>query len=30
MNLNRDQPPGTYKIGGLDSGMKGLYDNLAG
>ena len=30
MNLNRDQPPGTYKIGGLDTGMKGLYDNLAG
>jgi len=30
MNLNRDQPPGTYKIGGLDTSMKGLYDNLAG
>ena len=30
MNTNRDQPPGTYKIGGLNESMKGLYDNLAG
>jgi hypothetical protein len=30
MNANRDQPPGNYKIGGLDESMKGYYDNLAG
>jgi hypothetical protein len=30
MNTNRDQPPGTYRIGGLDESMKGYYDNLAG
>ena len=30
MNANRDQPPGNYRIGGLDESMKGYYDNLAG
>ena len=30
INANRDQPPGTYRIGGLDESMKGYYDNLAG
>jgi len=30
MNSNRDQPPGNYRIGGLDESMKGYYDNLAG
>ena len=30
MNTNRDQPPGNYRIGGLDESMKGYYDNLAG
>ena len=30
MNTNRDQPPGNYRIGGLDQSMKGYYDNLAG
>ncbi len=30
MNANRDQPSGTYRIGGLDESMKGYYDNLAG
>jgi hypothetical protein len=30
MNANRDQPPGTYAIGGLNTMQKGMYDNLAG
>jgi len=30
MNANRDQPPGNYRVGGLDQSMKGYYDNLAG
>jgi hypothetical protein len=30
MNANRDEPSGTYRIGGLDESMKGYYDNLAG
>ena len=30
MNTNRDQPPGNYRVGGLDQSMKGYYDNLAG
>jgi len=30
MNTNRDQPPGSYAIGGLNTMEKGMYDNLAG